>query len=221
LKVAIMSFILAVFMFLVGVLIGSSLQRSYIADAEKTLYYIQSQFEDLESAMYLPYSNKDLTCKYLAIKLQDVDKSLERLQPSIVKMERDLNVNSEMYRMLKTRFISTRLKYWLLSEQLRSSCNPNTTTALFFYTTKDKCDDCTTQGYILSHVQSKVGKENFYVSAVDVNEDLVLIKTITLAYNISDVPAVIIDGSTVKKGLVNESVLIDYICSKITCNSTE
>jgi len=208
-------------MFLVGVLIGSSLQKSYIADAEKTLYYIQSQFEDLESAMYLPYSNKDLTCKYLAIKLQDVDESLERLQPSIVKMERDLNVNSEMYRMLKTRFISTRLKYWLLSEQLRSSCNQNVTTVLFFYTTKNRCDDCITQGYILSHVQSKVGKENFYVSAVDIDEDLVLIKTITLAYNISDVPAIIIDGSTVKKGLVNESVLMDYVCSKISCNSTE
>ncbi len=212
-KYNIIALVLAASFFLAGILVGTMVQTQSISSSEKVLSNVETKFNDIETSMILLNMKSDIACGYYDTKLKEIDNQLTSLTPVIVKMEKDLSLKDQSYKALKTKFINLRLKYWILNEKDREMCNPNKTTVLYFYTTKEVCSDCEQQGTILSYVVDTVGKRNFVVAPVDMNEHILLLDIIKETYNITKAPALLIDNSVVYKGLIQKEQLYNYVCN--------
>lgn len=95
---------------------------------------------------------------------------------------------------LKRSYFLLEIKDYLLMKQLTAKCNIKPTFILYFYSTKDKCEDCEKMGYVLTALRDKYPDLRVY--SFDYNYDLGAVKTLISINKVkSDLPAVIVNGT--------------------------
>lgn len=95
---------------------------------------------------------------------------------------------------LKQSYFLLEIKDYLLMKRLTEKCNVKPTFILYFYSTKDKCEDCEKMGYVLTALRDKYPDLRVY--SFDYNFDLGAISTLTSIYKVKDeLPAIIVNGT--------------------------
>lgn len=215
---ALIALVITLMFFLIGLVFGGFIQLNYADDTSEKLSEIRMEFRDVELAFLLQNMNSSIACDYYRNKLEEVNEKIKSIKPTIIKLERDLKVDTDKYRKLKRRFMAARLEYWMLLEAVDQKCPTNKTTILYFYKTKEKCRSCTKQGHVLSYIEKK--HDEIEVVPVDRDEDLILIDTLQESYNISKVPALLLDRNKVMRGFTSKEKIYDYICKTKGNNRT-
>ena len=94
---------------------------------------------------------------------------------------------------LKHSYFLLEIKDYLLMKQLTQKCNIRPTFILYFYSTKEKCENCEKMGYVLTALRDKYPDLRVY--SFDYNYDVGALKTLTSIYKIKpELPALIINS---------------------------
>jgi hypothetical protein len=94
---------------------------------------------------------------------------------------------------LKRSYFLLEIKDYLLMKRLTEKCNIKPTFILYFYSTKNKCEDCEKMGYVLTALRDKYPDLRVY--SFDYHYDLGAIKTLISINKMKDnLPALIING---------------------------
>lgn len=204
-------FTISTLIFIAGIYAGSTLSQKQMSEIEVKI----NEFEDNMNSMSLSVllndalNNETLSCQFLKGKLNETKNSLDELGDQVIEYEEDSRINEPLYKELKKQFTMIRAEYWLMLEKLRNQCNNNYTTILFFYQTKQPCNECKDQGAILTHLNSI--KDNIFIVPVDADEELLIIEIIKETYSINQAPTMIINANQKIEGLISEQELLKKI----------
>ena len=157
-----------------------------------------------------------LLVNYLPNKTCDImSYEVEEMIPQINELARELTFYEETKKFEETYYIETKreyminqIKYWLYLERLKSSCNLNITTLIYFYSNKD-CNLCKDQGIVLDYMKNKY-KNNLMIFAFDKDIELNSIEIIMKSYGVKELPSIIVDGK-LYQGFIDKDSLENLI----------
>lgn len=143
----------------------------------------ETQFALLEET-----SCKDIAPGFLSKELGSLGEKL-----SYAENQTELNTTDLEY--LKRSYFLLEIKDYLLMKRLTEKCGIRPTFILYFYSTKDACEDCEKMGYVLTALRDKYPDLRVY--SFDYHFDLGAIKTLISIYKVKpDLPAMIINTQT-------------------------
>lgn len=94
---------------------------------------------------------------------------------------------------LKRSYFLLEIKDYLLMKRLTEKCNVKPTFVLYFYSTKEKCEDCEKMGFVLTELRNKYPDLRVY--SFDYNFDVGALSTLISIYKVkSALPAIIVNG---------------------------
>lgn len=122
-----------------------------------------------------------------------LSKELGPLGEKLAYAENESGFNSTDVEGLKRSYFLLEIKDYLLMKRLTEKCNVKPTFILYFYSTKDKCDDCEKMGYVLTALRDKYPDLRVY--SFDYNFDVGAVGTLTSIYKVApNLPAIIVNG---------------------------
>ncbi|MEK7148012.1 MAG: thioredoxin family protein [Patescibacteria group bacterium] len=122
-----------------------------------------------------------------------LSKELGPLGEKLSYADNSKGFNLEDVDSLKRSYFLLEIKDYLLMKRLTEKCNIKPTFILYFYSTKDKCEDCEKMGYVLTALRNKYPDLRVY--SFDYDYDLGAIQTLTSIYKIKpQLPALIVNG---------------------------
>jgi len=195
----IVAFVLSIMVFALGLLLGNYIAMSKLKEFRETeeKFLIDLIAFDVRESIL-----KEDVCK---LNIYDLFKEkvalgrmLTRLEERLGKENRDVMAKKEIYELIQ---IKT-LRYL---EKIKTECHQDYNIVLFFYTNKKNdpkgsAEGCEDQGKILDqlvyeHNEKNKGKK-IYVFSFDVNSQNLATKALMLKYNVTRVPALIINGES-------------------------
>ncbi|MDP3763246.1 MAG: hypothetical protein Q8Q92_01135 [bacterium] len=125
-----------------------------------------------------------------------LSKELGSLGEKLSYAEEQTELNTADLEYLKRSYFLLEIKDYLLMKRLTEKCGIRPTFILYFYSTKDVCEDCEKMGYVLTALRDKYPDLRVY--SFDYHFDLGAIKTLISIYKVnSDLPAIIINRETI------------------------
>ncbi len=124
-----------------------------------------------------------------------LSKELGSIGEKLTYAENQIEFNNTDLEYLKRSYFLLEIKDYLLMKRLTEKCGVKPTFILYFYSTKDLCEDCQKTGYVLTALRDKYPDLRVY--SFDYHFDLGAISTLVSIYKVkSDLPALIINGLT-------------------------
>lgn len=143
----------------------------------------ETQFALLEET-----SCKDIGPGFLSKELGSLGEKL-----TYAENQTELNTNDLEY--LKRSYFLLEIKDYLLMKRLTEKCGIKPTFILYFYSTKDVCENCEKMGYVLTALRDKYPDLRVY--SFDYHFDVGAINTLVSIYKVkSDLPAMVINTQT-------------------------
>ncbi len=123
-----------------------------------------------------------------------LSKELGPIGEKLSYAENQAGFNASDIESLKRSYFLLEIKDYLLMKRLTEKCNVKPTFILYFYSTRDVCDDCEKMGYVLTALRDKYPDLRVY--SFDYNYDLGAIDTLVSIYKVKDeLPAIIVNGT--------------------------
>ncbi len=123
-----------------------------------------------------------------------LSKELGPLGEKLSYAENQGGFDSQDVESLKRSYFLLEIKDYLLMKRLTEKCNIKPTFILYFYSTRDKCEDCEKMGYVLTTLRDTYPDLRVY--SFDYNYDLGAVQTLISIYKVnSQVPAIIVNGT--------------------------
>ncbi len=178
-------FCITTLIFLVGLLAGnylSSIQSNILNDMRNDIYAEVASSEALYSFMADDPCNTDISSFS-----GHLDKMNDRLKLAEEK------VGWKAIENLKSYYFATEIKHFLLVGAMNEKCKSKYTPLFYFYS-NERCAYCLEQGIVLSDL--KASNTNLMVYAFDAYNPSTLVSSLKVKYNVTELPAVVIDGVT-------------------------
>lgn len=122
-----------------------------------------------------------------------LSKELGSIGERLTYAENQTELNTTDLEYLKRSYFLLEIKDYLLMKRLTEKCGIKPTFILYFYSTKDACEDCEKMGYVLTALRDKYPDLRVY--SFDYHFDVGAINTLVSIYKVkSDLPAIIING---------------------------
>lgn len=192
--------------FSAGLIVGVFVEKQRMTELEQVSREGISKISSLQ--LQLEYLNTLENGKYCSVMEEVLQKNIKNYRRALDKIEGFKNkgiFTDDRYRLLKREYIIAELRYWLLAQKADKDCDYNRTTLLYFYTAD--CDACkNTQGPILTHLKSKYGRK-LLIFSIDYELEEPMVKVLRHRYNITQVPALVIDANRTYQGVVSDNKL--------------
>lgn len=212
-KIYIKAAFFTLIVFSVGIGIGIYLDSLRISFFASKFEEFQIDFSNLileEMFFKSILAEEDRLCSIYNEKTTKLAEKAGKLGSYLESLREATKLKSYEFEILKQKYFLSNLQLWLHMIGLREKCNYNVTTILFFYTSLSKCDDCIAQGIILSRLK-KQNPDYYMIFAVDVDSKLGIVSTLKQYFNITQVPAVVINENIKLEGFHSEERLRKYI----------
>lgn len=187
-KKYIVAFVITATIFVTAIVVSNALGQKKLDDVHAIenrvaldILSSETQFSLLEET-----SCADIGPGFLSQELGPLGEKL-----SFAENQTELNTNDLDY--LKRSYFLLEIKDYLLMKRLTEKCGIKPTFILYFYSTKDKCEDCEKMGYVLTALREKYPDLRVY--SFDYNFDVGAIQTLTSIYKLkAELPALIINN---------------------------
>jgi|SRR3989344_1983603 len=215
----IIALIIATAVFVIGLLIGILVTEERTKFLEVSAREQKIDFDSLQlQDLYL----NTLTDKCPAIN-KALESNLNNLEQTRIKLENYLSQSliddDKEFSLTKREYMLAEMRYWLWASQTKEICDIDTISLLYFYSNND-CEDCVSQGLILTYLKDKF-KRNLLIFSLD--SDFIeepMLRIIKEDYNITKVPTIII-GNEKFEGLTKKEELEKVICSSYNKKPSE
>ncbi len=207
----IVAFFLTSAIFIIGILLGSLISE-----------YRSSAISDLSKAQRLDYDSLQLQYLQIGVFLQQkdcaaaakaLDKNLNALEMTRLKLEGYMSTpvsGTKDFDILKREYLLAEIRYWFLLKQTENVCKRDAVSLLYFYSTSN-CQDCSTQGTILTYLKDKLGDKLLVFSLDSGFSQEPMIDILKNAYDIKSTPSMIIQNQKYD-GLHTKEELLSIIC---------
>ena len=202
-RLLIIASITTIILYSLGILTGYFIQENILSKTQEELKKIQEEFFEYRSnlenlqleQLYLTTYQGELRCDFLVSSINDINQRMyyfwSKLPPRLEKIEKFEGIEPE-YTKLKRDYTLLSIRAWLLSLNVKEKCREKIFPVLYFYSSDSKkCEKCVGQGVVLDEVKKK--HDEFSAFLVDFDMDEPIVKAIKSAYNITKLPAFVID----------------------------
>lgn len=199
LKLFTVALILAICIFLFGVLLGN-----YIATQQMSIFK-ETEEKFLVYLMALDMRDKILSEENLCnTDISELFQEKVRLGQMLTELERRLGKENEEVTKKKEIYELLEIKTLENIENIKEKCGKNPDIILFFYTNKKGDSMGSTygsddQGKVLDQIvhdtEDEKGRETIFVFSFDINSENLATKALISKYNITEVPNLIINGN--------------------------
>ncbi|MEX2014237.1 MAG: hypothetical protein WD896_02690 [Parcubacteria group bacterium] len=122
-----------------------------------------------------------------------LSKELGSIGEKLIYAENQTELNTGDFDYLKRSYFLLEIKDYLLMKRLTEKCAIKPTFILYFYSTREACEDCERMGYVLTALRDKYPELRVY--SFDYHFDVGAIDTLISIYKVKpDLPALIING---------------------------
>lgn len=188
-KKYIVAFVITAFIFGTAIFISNVISQKKLEDVRAIenrvaldIISSETQFALLEET-----SCKDIGPGFLS-------KELGSLGEKLAYAENQTELDTPDLEYLKRSYFLLEIKDYLLMKRLTEKCGIRPTFILYFYSTKDACEDCQKMGYVLTALRDKY--QDLRVYSFDYHFNVGAISTLVSIYKVkSDLPALIINNS--------------------------
>lgn len=206
--------IISLMIFSLGFFLGNWVDDYKIEYVKDFMKQQETEFNSLQlQYMYLESINGKEKCPALYKTLEENIKMLGPTLNTILDYEKEKNVNSTVYMSLRRQYLIANLRYWLLSEDIRKTCESDTVTILYFFNTD--CEVCfKSQGVILSDLK-KAFEDKLLIYAIDSDFKYEpMVGLLNEKYNITKFPTLVINNNQKIEEFTNKSALLGIVCPK-------
>lgn len=207
---------LAIIIFLIGLSLGSVINKTRVSFLETSSKEEKLDLESLQ-VQYLFLTSvleNEKNCLAATKTLDEGIYTLGMLSDKLDKYTKDQAIIDEKeFIPLKREYTLAQLRYWIFAEKIKSVCDYDTVTILYFYSNLG-CEKCRTQSVILSHLKA-IFKDKLLNFAFDydlINEPMISI--IRESYSITTTPTLIINGKKYER-FHTEEELVRLICESL------
>lgn len=208
------SLVITVVIFILGLLVGFSIERFLLANLENRASVIETSIQEIElELLYFQSLDIEDSCSFLKEIARKTNNKLDIFanQLSGYSKDRILFTRGEVSE-IKTKYTLLLVKDWILQEKIRSDCNASVVSVLYFYST-DSCDECILQGDILTILKESL-RDKLMVFPLDTEIEYDMIDILMTQFNITYMPSLVIDGVTYD-GIMSKGQLTEIICEKL------
>ena len=196
------SILLTSFIFVIGIIIGSSISSLRIEDVQKRLQEDFLDTQSLELELIIAGGNESV-CNYINYRL-----------PEIVRKKAELgrkfdveNIEDEEKEVLYKQYVISLARYWIFNNIQEKQCGIKNPTVLFFFSQDETSRE---QGRVLDYLVFRSNKTlNIFAFNTAINEPLV--RLIVDNHNITATPSVIINN-TKYEGFQPAEKLFGILC---------
>ena len=194
-----------------------ALNREKVADLQATQERVATDVMSSETQFDLL---QETSCKDVIAELSGNDgtagtylsSELATLADKISYGEQNLNAPQDLL-LLKKQYTLTEAKDFLLVRRISSRCKVSIPTVLYFYGTKNACEDCAKQGDVLSTVRKL--NPAVHVYSFDYTIDSPTVRALRKIYKVKgpQLPVLVINGKTYN-GFVSIDTMLKIIPAK-------
>lgn len=188
----IMAFFVSALIFASGLGIGLVVDEFKSTAISSNLADMSNSLQDAEIELLLfNYFGSNVSCNYLMLKTAELSDESTNLGNKLNLFEESNQVNSGSYIPLKEDYMRVLVKNWLTIENIKTSCNADYTTILYFY--NQECGLCDNQAFILSYFK-ELYTDDLMVFAIDAGLNMSLINLLRYNYGVYEYPSLVING---------------------------
>jgi hypothetical protein len=161
-----------------------------------------------ESQLELLYVTQfsDEGCGVLEKSRQTTTESLMGVNRELVSTEQNLILPDWQWNQLKTEQTILYIKLWMLTKEMKNTCDTNVSTILYFFDTSSEASK--QQGYVLDSITNQYGAKRVLVVPLDYNFNLGMIKILRVQYNVTSTPTLVINEKTKLEGSVSKAEIV-------------
>jgi len=197
-----------ILIFITGFLFGYTFTKFGYSNIKKINEEQRIEYDSLQ-LQYL-YMLELLETKNCPAAFKTLEKSISALERARFKLE-EYSKQDKSLTSLKREYILAELRYWLLAKNTRKICEQDTVSILYFYLPQE-CQECETQGEILTYLKEKL-KEKLLIFSIDLSfEEEPMIPILKTAYNLKSAPTIILEEKKYE-GLIKQENILKEICS--------
>lgn len=196
------SFLIAVFIFLAGLYVGTFFDSSRIIDVNEILIKAQMDIDSLvtENDFFNTFVVTD--CDLLNNRMNYLSGSLGEIGRTLSRYDAKNMMSEQEYDILKEKYFLLELKVYNLKKRTSDLCTADIQpTILFFYNTKNN-QESLNQGYALDSIVKNNKKLSIFSFDADFNNTA--IKSLIFYYNITSTPTIVINFNDKHAGYVSE-----------------
>ncbi len=204
--------LLTLSIFIIGFLLGYSLQGERINYIQLVGKEQRLEFDSLQlQSLYVRSLLQDENCAAIGKALERNVDTLEKTRARIESFIKD-NRGIEEYNLLKREYTLEQLRYWLLARETKAICKQDVLSVLYFYASEDVCNDCRTQGSILTNLKNQF-QDKVLVFALDASfAQEPVIALVKESFNVTSLPTVILEDRSFTR-FTSQDVLGNTFCS--------
>ena len=204
--------ILTVVVFLLGVLLGFSLEKNRLGDVEDQYQQFELRWNDAKlRSFYYQNLNPEFCDSAIKENLDFADK----IYQEGLKIEdydeasfltKGLDIEKKKYALLK-------IDFWLNSAVLKEKCNSDYKNVVYFFANNPDLDtdaEQKTQSEILKDLKQKYGKEMMLIP-IPIDMDISIVNIMKDNYGIKKTPTILVDEKMKLEGLQEFDVLDQII----------
>ena len=210
-KIFLKALALTLIVFVIGFYVGILFDSSRVQDVQSRLTQIDNLWNDarLLQSYIQRFSNNTAYCDFLLKEnLKAGDKIYEE-GSRVEEYEKSNRFASDLI-FEKERYALLYLQFWLNSIDLKKACNANYSTVIYFYSQYNKTIEQGFQDRVLFDLKQKCGPQIIYITfPADMN--ITTIDVIKNIYNVTKIPAVLINESLVLYSPVTTNEIEKYV----------
>jgi hypothetical protein len=173
---------------------------------EQDVNYLSLQLQFL----FLSAFENEHNCPVLLSTLQQSVDELSKSLSKILDFEKQNSLSQDDYTILERRYTLDNLRYWILADRAKESCDLDIVSILYFYS--ETCESCPGQGTILTYFKKVFGEQVLiFPINVDLKETEPMVKIATSMHDVQDLPTLIIEKEKYT-GIVKKNDLQEIIC---------
>ena len=163
---------------------------------------------------FLSSLNTEESCKFSDDYFSQINQDLSyywSILPSRLEAYEKNNKPTDEYLALKEDYTRLSLRAWIIAQGNFEKCDSDTIPALYFYS--DSCPDCVKQGESLDDAKDWLAEDGkrLVVFTVDFNYKEPTLDLVKKYYNITSVPAIVVNGQVLQGRLIPQRELLSSI----------
>jgi len=205
------AFLLSSFLFIVGIVIGILVSNNKIIHLNDLMAQVKTDIDNTElQFLILDSMHSNKTCMYLMNSASKVGLETYEMGKQVEGYEKSKSISLLDFNQLKMKYTSLLIRTWLYVEKIRTTCESNYSTVLYFFGSKT-CPNCGNQGMVLTFLKEKLN-ENLLVYAIDGDLDLAPVEVLKDTFTVNKYPTLIINGEKYE-GFFDSKELTEILCS--------
>ncbi|MFH1520728.1 MAG: hypothetical protein ABID61_03725 [Candidatus Micrarchaeota archaeon] len=190
----VMSFVIAILMFILGVYIGNMIDDSNLDSLSGELSSMSGRLASLQ-LLLLTESNSSSFCPVYSSELNPLDDDIEKIGYKLSYLEDERQLYDPE---LKKQYFILEAESYLLSKKVNSLCNDSDNLLIHFYSNKNCGQICKDQGTAVLQARDQLAGESVTVKlfSFDGELDSPIAEALENEYHVTTYPTLVINGKT-------------------------